>query len=467
MATPFDQAYDSREEMLTTLRNYTVSQGYAITTISSNTGRNITLGCDRGGQYYDRINAPEGAKRRKTSTRRIGCTFRLYGKISNSKWHIKISNPQHTHELKDNMIAYPAARTINQEQRNTIWHLLEQGTPTRQIIGLIKNSDPIVLITPKDVYNLRIQFRREKLKDKSPLQYLQEELITHQWKFEFKQDKEGHITFFIFAHPKSIQYANRYNRVFILDCTYNTNRYKMPLLHIIGVSPSNTTFSIAFCFMQNEQEESYKWALNTFFSWLESPIFQFQPPVICTDRDLALLGALREDFADYPHLLCLWHINKNIAAKVKECFTTNEAWDEFNSYWQSLINSPTEDEYTARLIDFNKKYQSVPYALRYIKETWLIYKEKIVRYWTNQYLHLGNSSTSRVEGSHAFLKKYIQASTGDILTVWGRIRHAIRTQLDTLVYEVKHDQLQTLLFAQSFLYSNINKRTSYYLIRLI
>lgn len=153
---------------------------------------------------------------------------------------------------------------------------------------------------------------------------------------------------------------------------------------------------------------------------------------------------------------------------MKECFTTNKAWDEFNSYWQSLINSLTEDEYEARLLDFTKKYQLVsPYAVRYIKETWLIYKEKVVRYWTNQYLHLGNSSTSRVEGSHEFLKKYIQASTGDILTVWGRIRHAIRTQLDTLVYEVKHDQLQTLLFAQSLLYSNINKRTSHHSIRLI
>jgi hypothetical protein len=72
----------------------------------------------------------------------------------------------------------------------------------------------------------------------------------------------------------------------------------MRLLHIIGVSPSNTTFSIAFCFMQNEQEESYKWALKIFFSWLESPIFQ--PPVLCTDRDLALLSALSEDYPEYP-----------------------------------------------------------------------------------------------------------------------------------------------------------------------
>lgn len=189
---------------------------------------------------------------------------------------------------------------------------------------------------------------REQLAGRTPIQYLQEQLLIHKWKSAFKQDIEGRITFFMFAHPKSIRYANKYSRVFILDCTYKTNRYEMPLLHIIGVSPSNTTFSVGFCFMQNEQEESYKWALKTFFSWLEPTISQ--PPVLCTDRDLALLATLCDDYPQYPHLLCLWHISKNIAAKVKECFITNEAWDEFLSSWQNLIDSPTEDEYEARLL---------------------------------------------------------------------------------------------------------------------
>jgi hypothetical protein len=470
MATPFDKAYDSLEEMLTTLRNYAVSQGYAITTIRSNPDRNICIGCDRGGQYTDRINAPEGAKRRKTSTKRIGCTFRLYAskssaKNSDRKWHIKVSNSDHNHELEDNMIAHPVARTVTQEQRATISRLLDENIPPRQIISVIKKSDPTLLIIPKDLYNLRQAFLRERLAGRTPIQYLLDQLLTHQWKFTFKQDIEGRITFFMFAHPESLRYANQYNRVFILDCTYKTNRYEMPLLHIIGVSPSNTTFSVAFCFMQNEQEESYKWALQTFFSWLES---LFQPPVLCTDRDLALLATLRDDYPEYPHLLCLWHINKNIAAKVKKCFITNEVWDEFLSGWQNLVNSPTVDEYEARLLEFNKKYQSVsPYALRYIKETWLIYKEKVIRCWTNQHFHIGNSATSRVEGSHAFIKKYIQTSTGDILTVWSRISHALNCQINTLIREVKEDQLQQLIFCQSFLYSNINRRTSRYSLNLI
>jgi hypothetical protein len=94
-------------------------------------------------------------------------------------------------------------------------------------------------------------------------------------------------------------------------------------------------------------------------------------------------------------------------------------------------------------------------------------KDYFIRCWTNQHFHLGNSATSRVEGSHAFIKKYILSSTGDILTVWNRINHALNSQIDTLIREVKEDQLNSLIFCQSFLYSNINKKTSRYSLNLI
>lgn len=78
----------------------------------------------------------------------------------------------------------------------------------------------------------------------------------------------------------------------------------MPLLHIVGITPSNTTFTIALCFMRDESTESYIWALNTFFSWLSLPDSYF--PVLVTDRDLALVGAIDTiRGVDSPHLLCI------------------------------------------------------------------------------------------------------------------------------------------------------------------
>ena len=106
-----EQVFETREKLITSIQQYALSYGYAITTISSNPGRNITLGYDRGGIYRDRINALDRAKRRKTSTKRIGYPFQLYRKkLANNQQQIQVRNPTHNHEPNDNIIGYSLAR---------------------------------------------------------------------------------------------------------------------------------------------------------------------------------------------------------------------------------------------------------------------------------------------------------------------------------------------------------------------
>lgn len=463
MEPPTEQVFDSRELLIASVREHALLQGYAVTTIRSNTNKNVFLGCDRGGIYHDRINALEGENRRLTTTRRIGCPFRLYGKrVSEDKWELKVRNPSHNHLADNSMIGHPIARRLTEEQLQSILHLSEIGSRPRDILALIRRQYPNALVSSKDIYNARDALRRQKLGNNTPLEYLLNNLQEDSWKYAIKQDSEGHILFFMFAHPESIKYANLYNRVFVIDCTYKTNRYGMPLLHIIGVSPSNLTFSIAFCFMHNEQEQSYVWALKTFFSFLDPISFN---PVLCTDRDLALLGAIKIICPRYPHLLCIWHINKNVTQNTKQHFITNDEYQEFLQSWNQLIYSTTEDDYSSRLAEIEKRYPLPP--IRYVKETWLIYKEKFVVAWTQRYLHLGNSATSRVEGSHAFLKKHIGAASGDMLTVFERISQALQAQYTALQYEFSRDQIERLVLPSYQLYTNIMTRTSRYSIRRI
>jgi hypothetical protein len=464
MEPPIEQVFDSRELLIASVRQHALSQGYAITTIRSNADKNVFLGCDRGGTYHDRVNAQEGSKRRLTTTRRISCPFRLYGKkIFGAKWELKVRNPSHNHPADNCMTGHPAARRLTEEQLQKILHQSEVGSNPRDILSIIKVEYPDALVIPRDIYNARSALRRQKLGNYTPLEFLLKTLQENNWKYAIEQDREGRILFFMFAHPESIKYANLYNRVFVLDCTYKTNRYRMPLLHIIGVSPSNSTFSVAFCFMQNEQEQSYIWALKSFFSFLDPLPFN---PVLCTDRDLALLGAINAVCPNHPHLLCIWHINKNVTSNTKRHFTTNSEYQEFLQSWNRLIYSTSEEDYNTRLSEFEKRFQDSP-SLRYVKETWLIYKEKFIVAWTQQCLHLGNSATSRVEGSHAFLKKYIGASTGDMLIVFERISQALQAQHTTLGHDFARDQIERPIASLQPVYTNIVNRTSRYSLRLI
>ena len=84
-----EQVFKTREQLLASIQEHALSHSYTITTIRSNRDRNISLGCDRGGIYYDYINALDRAKRRKTSIRRIDYPFRLYAKkLRSDQWEI-------------------------------------------------------------------------------------------------------------------------------------------------------------------------------------------------------------------------------------------------------------------------------------------------------------------------------------------------------------------------------------------
>ena len=101
----------------------------------------------------------------------------------------------------------------------------------------------------------------------------------------------------------------------MIDSTYETNRYKLSLFDIDGVTPTGMTFSTAFAYLEGGRLNNVVWALQRFrglFSRSDA-----LPGVIVTDRDLALMNAVKTVFPEATNLLCWFHIDKNVKAKCK------------------------------------------------------------------------------------------------------------------------------------------------------
>ena len=52
----------------------------------------------------------------------------------------------------------------------------------------------------------------------------------------------------LFAHPDSLVYLRAYPEVLLLDCTYKTNKYGMPLLDMIGIDATGRPFVLPLHF---------------------------------------------------------------------------------------------------------------------------------------------------------------------------------------------------------------------------
>jgi len=113
------------------------------------------------------------------------------------------------------------------------------------------------------------------------------------------------------TRPTSLDFLRTFPRVIILDCTYKTNRYKMSLLEIVGVTSTDQIFCIAIAYLVAESEENYIWALEQLKSIMVDCEVEM-PSVFVSDRELALLNAIGKVFPNSAHMLCKWHIKNSI-----------------------------------------------------------------------------------------------------------------------------------------------------------
>ncbi|CAG8631377.1 4188_t:CDS:2 [Cetraspora pellucida] len=135
--------------------------------------------------------------------------------------------------------------------------------------------------------------------------------------------------------------------------------------------------------MKDEKRENYLWALTQVSCLFDNT----EPPkVFVTDCKLALIHAIHNIFPNSKNILCRWHVEKNILTKCKE--------------------------------------------------SWLPLKESFISTWVDHYLHLDNTTISRVEGSYLVLKKYFQILMGNLNIVYEKI---------SLLLENQHHEIKAMI----------------------
>jgi len=206
-------------------------------------------------------------------------------------------------------------------------------------------------------------------------------------------DEEGTLKALFFAHSLSLKLLSRYHTVLFLDCTYKTNKYNMPLLHIAGVSGNNNSFSAAFCFLASETHTYYEWALNTLQSFLTAN--KIPPPeVMITDRKLALMNAISKIFPNTKNMLCTWHIEKNLVSNASKLIKDQFLEHRILKDWSNLIRLPTISKFESHWNGMRSDYP--PAFMSYIEKTWIPHAPSFTDAWTKKITHFDHCTSSRI-----------------------------------------------------------------------
>jgi hypothetical protein len=112
--------------------------------------------------------------------------------------------------------------------------------PPRQTLTYLRQVLPETLVLPQDLYNQRAALRRDLRQGQSPIDalflYLENKGTYCRPLVNQLLDDLGasRLEGLFIACPESIQHLQSHHDVLLIDNTYSTNRFGMPLMDIIG-----------------------------------------------------------------------------------------------------------------------------------------------------------------------------------------------------------------------------------------
>ncbi|KAH1264991.1 Protein FAR1-RELATED SEQUENCE 5 [Glycine max] len=262
------QVFECREDVLRWARSVAHENGFVAMILRSDTntgsrGRTIfvLIGCERSGEYRCR---KKEFIRRDTETRKCGCPFKLCCKpvVGGEGWMVKLICVVHNHELAKSLVGHPYAERLTKAEKTLIADMTKSMVKPKNILLTLKEHNVNSCTTIKHIYNARSAFCSSIRGSDLEMQHLMNLLERDQYIHWHRIKDEDVVRDIFWCHPDVVKLVNTCNLVFLINNTYKTNRYRLPLLDFVEVTPTGMTFSVGFAYVEvfECREDVLRWA---------------------------------------------------------------------------------------------------------------------------------------------------------------------------------------------------------------
>ncbi|KAL5138305.1 Protein FAR1-RELATED SEQUENCE 5 [Glycine soja] len=200
----------------------------------------VLIGCERSGQCRSR---KKDFVRKDTESRKRGCPFKLCGKpvVGRQGWMVKLMCGSHNHELVKSLVGHSYVGRLTKDEKTIIVDMPKSMVKPRNILLMLKEHNVNSCTTIKQIYNAISAYRSSIRGSDTEMQHL------------IKLKIEDVVCDIFWCHPDAVKLCNACNLVFLIDSTYKTNMYRLPLLDFVGVTPTGMAFSVGFAYLEGER----------------------------------------------------------------------------------------------------------------------------------------------------------------------------------------------------------------------
>jgi hypothetical protein len=408
---------------------------------------------------------------------KIDCKMHAFivenGGKDSEKWKFTVIRDDHNHFLITEPGSHAAIRKMykdNEFKAKIASHRLA-GMLARHIYTTYEIERPETYIIIRDLYNERDKIHREKLGYRSIMGVLvnalsefndKHKVITGEFfaDFQIKYDeREGFLTHLFVFHSLHRKLLMANPKILVLDLTYRTNRYKMPLVNIIGIIPYNKSFFAGSAFIPSERVLDFEYVFKIIKKVYDIAKLSY-PTIFVTDGNPHVITAMYRVFPEANYILCIWHVNGNIQTRILPVIRRaydrsdnidiiifiDETWNAFKNDWMEAISALTETKWELRWNAFCDKYsEDYPIMIDYMTDEVIgPFKRKIVRYYTDRYIHWGVRVSSRVKAGYKNLKTELGIYRGSLLDVIEKFGNLLRRTYREICIAQKQESIKLI-----------------------
>ncbi|KAI5656352.1 hypothetical protein M9H77_25145 [Catharanthus roseus] len=249
-----DQIFNSKVELVNwaketamEVNTYLIVTQYLSSRISDRRAY-VTLGCERGGvnksRTKPRIDDEEEEVQVKMQgpyeTKKCDCPFKLKGEqmATCENWQLFVHDGRHNYAISVYTHGHAQAAKLTDEQLIQMEQFRKSHVPPRNILRFFWEQNVGCAVNAQKIYNVVAKIKNNRIHGRNTVEEVLCLSAQRCYTVFYRNCEDNDVlSDIVVAHPTSIEIMKTWPYVLIIDTTFKTNKYNMPLLEAVGMMP--------------------------------------------------------------------------------------------------------------------------------------------------------------------------------------------------------------------------------------
>ncbi|KAI5683259.1 hypothetical protein M9H77_04487 [Catharanthus roseus] len=157
-------------------------------------------------------------------------------------WQFFVHNVRHNHKVAVYNHGDAQAARLTEEQLHQIEQFRKNHVPPRNILRFLWEQDVGCAISAQKIYNVVAKIKKNRMQGRNTV----EEILCLSTQrgytvFHRNREESNVLNDIIVAHPTLFAMIRMWPYILIMDTTYKTNKYNMPILETVVMTPTGKT----------------------------------------------------------------------------------------------------------------------------------------------------------------------------------------------------------------------------------